>query len=175
MSQLFNTVQMPAMVELLTYSGSAFATNESGEQIFINSRIVERCKLTDGLEVVVHALPNYEDKRQSIPWRAMRVDVPRAISSVAVSVSAPEAVGLTTAPRSAVELDLEILGIINSEDGYLTTTEIAELAATDAKTAGNSCNRLFIRGKICKAEVHAGPGQGRASFLLWGKGTDAFV
>lgn len=175
MSQIFDTVQMPAVVEIITYSGSAFAANEQGEQIFINSRIVDRCKLTDGVEVMVHALPNYEDKRQSIPWRAMRVDVPRAISSVAVSVSAPAAVGQTTAARSAVELDLEVLGIINSEDGYLTTAEIAESAATDVKTAGNSCNRLFMRGKICKAEVHAGPGQGRASFLLWGKDTDAFV
>ena len=74
----FDTTKMPAVVETNTFSGSAFAVNSQGEQIFINSRIMERMELEKGDQVTAYVLPNYEDKRDTIPWRAMRVDPPRS-------------------------------------------------------------------------------------------------
>ena len=74
MNQTFSTQQMPVMIEAISYAGSAFGVNSNGEQVFINARIVDKCGLQEGMEVVALVLPNYEDKRDNIPWRALRVD-----------------------------------------------------------------------------------------------------
>jgi hypothetical protein len=73
-NQTFETTKKPIMVEVMTYSGSAFAATIDGEQVFINQRIVQSLNLQEGMTLLAHLLPNYVDKRDTIPWRAMRVE-----------------------------------------------------------------------------------------------------
>jgi hypothetical protein len=93
-------------------SGSAFAMTESGEMVFVNQRIVATMDLAPGEAYDAFLLPNYPDKREMIPWRALRV-----------SVEGQE-------PRSKKPLLDErllhaVVRLLNN-DGYLTAAEIAE-------------------------------------------------
>lgn len=65
---------MRVMVEEVSYSGSAFAANEEGDGVFLNGRIVELLSLEGGEILMAHCIPNYEDKRDHIPWRCVRAD-----------------------------------------------------------------------------------------------------
>ena len=62
-------------IEDQTYAGSAFGVTAEGDGVFFNSRIVEAVKLQGGQTVKAFVVPNFPDKRDSIPWRAMRVEV----------------------------------------------------------------------------------------------------
>lgn len=73
MTNSFETKIMKIMVEEITYANSAFATNEQGDAVFLNTRIVERMNLEGGEILMAHCIPNYEDKRDQIPWRCVRV------------------------------------------------------------------------------------------------------
>ena len=70
----FDTTSMRVMVEEVSYSGSAFAANEEGDGVFLNGRIVELLSLEGGEILMAHCIPNYEDKRDHIPWRCVRAD-----------------------------------------------------------------------------------------------------
>jgi hypothetical protein len=175
MNQTFETQAMPAVIEVITYSNSAFGTNESGQQIFINSRIVERCSLKEGMEVIAHVIPNYEDKRHSIPWRAMRVEAPRTIGISVEAAPMPTAQALTQPPSTPFQLDQEILALLDEEEGYMTTSEIADVLGRDTTTISNSCRRLFANDQVARADVFSGPNQSRASVLLWARSVSRFI
>lgn len=160
MNQTFNTQSMPVLIETISYAGSAFGVNDLGEQVFINARIVEKCDLEEGMSVMARVLPNYEDKRDQIPWRAMRVEE-----------KTPEVVEEPAAPamsmqEQAMKNDLMVLDYIMNGYCY-TTKQIADALDLDSRTVNNSCTRLFNAGEIAKAEVYSGPNQQRASFLIW--------
>jgi len=74
MTQGFNTTAMPVIVDGITNSNSAFGATEEGEAVFFNTRIVQRMNLEEGQMVYAHCIPNYEDKRDQIPWRCIRVE-----------------------------------------------------------------------------------------------------
>ena len=74
MTQGFNTTAMPVFVDGITESNSAFGATEAGEAVFFNTRIVQRMNLEEGQMVYAHCIPNYEDKRDQIPWRCIRVE-----------------------------------------------------------------------------------------------------
>ena len=74
MTQGFNTTAMPVIVDGITNSNSAFGANEEGEAVFFNTRIVDRMNLEEGQTVYAHCIPNYEDKRDQIPWRCIRIE-----------------------------------------------------------------------------------------------------
>jgi len=63
------------IIEETTYSDSAFGVTEEGDGVFFNARIVQRMGLKGGQTVQAYLVPNFPDKRDSIPWRAMRVEV----------------------------------------------------------------------------------------------------
>lgn len=62
-------------VDVLTYSNSAFGFNETGDAVFINSRIVEKMDLAEGMVVYGVCIENFDDKKRDVPWRAVRVDL----------------------------------------------------------------------------------------------------
>lgn len=64
-----------AVVDVVAESGSAFATNVHGEQIFVNKRIVEKMGVKEQDLLKIYAVPNYPDMQDRIPWRATRVHV----------------------------------------------------------------------------------------------------
>jgi len=60
-------------IDFLTYSGSAFALCDNGDQVFLNSRIVDKMQLQEGDICKALLLENFEDKKAITPWRAVRV------------------------------------------------------------------------------------------------------
>lgn len=79
MMQVFDlstTKKTQLLVEYLTDTGSAFGVTPQGEQVFMNRRLVEKMNLVGGEVLDAFLLPNYPDKRETIPWRAMRVELP---------------------------------------------------------------------------------------------------
>ena len=172
MNTTFDTKKMRVMIETISAMGSGFGINEEGETVFLNGRLVEKVALDMGDIVEAHVIPNFEDKRQSIPWRAVQVfrakdDEAKMLDDLLEEVKV----------RTSAELDQEILDVLSEAgDEYWTTLDLAVLAEinTDTVSVGNSCNRLFFRGLIAKADVHARPGQKRASLCLWAKDLEGF-
>jgi len=68
------TRKQQIIVEYITDTGSGFAVNPKGEQVFMNARLVNAMKVEPGDSYDAFLLPNYPDKREQIPWRAMRVE-----------------------------------------------------------------------------------------------------
>lgn len=168
MESTLDTTRMEAVVEMKSFSGSAFAVNSAGEQIFINARIMERMNLREGGLVTAYVLPNYADKRQTIPWRAMRVDVPRDIPQQTSPV-------VETEPST---LDNEIMRLLwaDIETGRLWTDKevsdkISANASTTLDTASpaechRACTRLYERAVICRVDFSTDPTRAR-SLIMW--------
>lgn len=162
MNRSFKTVPMPVIMETTTHSGSGFGITDSGEAVFMSRRLVEVMELREGDLVTAYCIPNFEDKRDQIPWRAIRAER----GSVAPDPVAPV--------RTAAEVDEEVHDEIKSNPEPWTTRELSDHLEMDMKTVGNSCMRLFNKGRISKAEVYASCGQERPSFILWAKSVEAF-
>lgn len=160
-SPAFETIKKPIIVEVLTYSGSAFGATVEGEQVFINQRIVEAMGLTEGRTVLAYLLPNYADKRDTIPWRAMRVDL-----GTEVQEPTPEPVD----PGKLIYEHIKA-----APDEYFTTADLSEDLGLDTKTVNNWCMGLHNKGLIARADVHAAPNQKRASFVLWALSSKSFA
>ena len=77
MNQIFDlneTRRQQIIVEYLTPTGSGFAVTPKGDQVFLNARLVTTMNVQPGDILNAFLLPNYPDKRDQIPWRAMRVE-----------------------------------------------------------------------------------------------------
>jgi hypothetical protein len=77
MNQIFDlneTRRQQVIVEYLNPTGSGFAVTPKGEQVFLNARLVTAMNVQPGNVYNAFLLPNYPDKRDQIPWRAMRVE-----------------------------------------------------------------------------------------------------
>ncbi len=171
MNKAFETKAMNVMIEDVTVAGSAFGSNEDGDTVFFNARLVERMKLDFGDIVCANAIPNYEDKRAETPWRAVRVSAaPSNDEKMLNDLLAP-----VPAARTAPQLDAEIYAALQDpEVSYWTSSDLSSAVDADTKTVGNSCLRLFNKGRIAKADVHGGPDQERATFCLWARNTEQF-
>lgn len=105
-------------VEEETYAGSAFGVTAEGDGVFFNSRIVNAVNLKGGQTVKAYLVPNFPDKRDSIPWRAMRVEVLTETSTFLARQETPlidrlhklltEEGGGLTALEAATELDEDV-------------------------------------------------------------------
>jgi len=113
MRKAFETNKMRAMIESVSYTGSAFGSNESGESVFFNQRLVNKVGLEMGDIVEAHSIPNYEDKRTETPWRAIRVAV----------------VGKEDlyATPSTVQAEDQIKDYLRKEGYAMTASELAEI------------------------------------------------
>jgi len=114
MTNSFETKIMKIMVEEITYANSAFATNEQGDAVFLNTRIVERMNLEGGEILMAHCIPNYEDKRDQIPWRCVRVGT---------SEGHPEDLAL---PLSIID-DFMLRSLESGPIQYWSVAELAEI------------------------------------------------
>ena len=167
-NQGFETVQKPVHIDMLTYAGSAFGSTVNGEQVFINARIVEAMGLDEGMVVMGFLLPNYPDKRENIPWRAMRVKVSNGQEEDEEVIEQDPEPEQTPGDR--------IMAVIKqTPDGYFTTVDLTEELGLDTKTVNNWCMSLHNRGLIARADVHAAPNQKRASFVLWALNPKSFA
>ena len=100
-------------------SGSAFGVTEDGDMVFINQRIVSTLNVQPGDVWDAYLLLNFPDKREMIPWRALRLST--------------EGQEPTPTARVKKEVDERLLHAIVrllNNDGYLTAAEIAETLDT---------------------------------------------
>ena len=77
MSHVFDintTRRQQILVEYMTPAGSGFAVTPQGEQVFMNKRLIDAMNVKEGDIYDAYLLPNYPDKQEQIPWRAMRVE-----------------------------------------------------------------------------------------------------
>jgi len=58
-----NTRKQQIIVEYITDSGSGFAVNPQGEQVFMNARLVNAMKVEPGDSYDAFLLPNYRQTR----------------------------------------------------------------------------------------------------------------
>lgn len=164
-NQGFETVQKPVHIDMLTYAGSAFGSTLEGEQVFINGRIVDALGLSEGMVAMGYLMPNFPDKRDQIPWRAMRMTLPEDREPVV-----EEEVIEEETPGDRI---YDVLA--KNFDEYFTTADLTEALDLDTKTVNNWCMSLHKRGLIARADVHAAPNQKRASFVLWAKNAKSFA
>jgi hypothetical protein len=87
----FETHAMQIMVEDISLAGSAFASNEEGDTVFLNKRLVERLALEGGEILMAQCIPNYEDKRDAIPWRCIRAAVLNVAPASSINTVKPGA------------------------------------------------------------------------------------
>ncbi len=106
------------IIEETTYADSAFGVTEEGDGVFFNSRIVQKMGLKGGQTVQAYLVPNFPDKRASIPWRAMRVEVTHDQENIEVG------------PTSLRD---KIHRLLKEDHGYWTALEVAEELDVDVK------------------------------------------
>jgi hypothetical protein len=125
--------------------------------VFINARIVSALKLKHGDHVRAFVLPNYEDKRDRVRWRAIRVEVIGSMSED------QEPMPQLTAGPPKDQLIMDLL----DEHGPLRTSTLARLLDIDSGEAGTLCHGLYAQGKIALADIYSAPGNKRASHRVW--------
>ena len=94
-------------------SGSAFGVTEDGDMVFINQRIVSAMDVKAGDVWDGYLLLNYPDKREMIPWRALRL-------------STEDQEPLFKVKKEVDEKLLHAIARLLNNEGYLTAAEIAE-------------------------------------------------
>jgi hypothetical protein len=140
----------------LTPSNSAFATTVNGEAVFVNTRIIEAIKVQPGDKLKAYVIANYSDKRDKVPWRAIRCEVIGSMFEEArESVATPE--------KNMSEKILEALDI----HGPLRTATLGRLLGSNSGDVGRVCQGLFSEGKIAMADVFSDPSQKRSSHRVW--------
>jgi hypothetical protein len=100
-------------------SGSAFGVTEDGDMVFINQRIVSAMGVQSGDVWDAYLLLNYPDKREMIPWRALRL-----------STEGQEPTPTAKVKKEVDERLLHAIVRLLNNDGYLTAAEIAETLDT---------------------------------------------
>lgn len=159
------TLTKDVLVDNITSVGSAFGATIEGEAVFINARIVSALKLKHGDHVRAFVLPNYEDKRDRVRWRAIRVDIIGSMSED----DAPATETRTAEPPK----DLQVMRLLD-EHGPLRTSTLARLLNVDSGEAGTLCHGLYAQGKIALADVYSAPGNKRASHRVWAMDINEF-
>ena len=151
--------------------GFAFALTEAGEQIFIPPYAIDGDALERGKRYQAVLIENpKEPQRDRTPYQAVSVlvDEPTVTPE-------PAEVATPATEEVSVEARDEVIYNLICESDYMTSTELAEHSGLDSKTAINSANRLYVAGRIAKADVYNRVGQSRASFTLWAESASKFV
>jgi len=156
-----DTITKDVFVDDLTAVGSAFGSTADGEAVFVNSRIVEAVKIKPGDYIQAMVLPNYEDKRDRVQWRAIRAKV---IGSAFEDISdEPDDETPLVEEKSK---DVRIIELLE-EHGPLRTSILARLMDSNSGEIGTLCHGLFAQGKIALADVYSDPANKRASHRVW--------
>jgi hypothetical protein len=76
----------------------------------------------------------------------------------------------------AMSLDDRIARAIAEHEGaYHTTDEVATMVSVDTIMASSALNRLFVHGRVARAEVHARADQKLPSVCLWAENVNRFI
>lgn len=145
-------------------SGTAFGVNSRGEGVFIPTSVANAAGVAIGDEVLAQLVPNARNPERT-PHMAIFI-APKSAVPMQPPIQ-PEQ------PPQKKLTEKEVYGVV--EDGYMTTSEIADWLEVDVTTASNLLNELHKRGLLAKATVFSKPDQQRASFCLWAKDLSGFA
>ena len=152
-------------VSRLLEKGSGFAARtDNGDQVFIPATVVRASKAKEGDMGRAKLIPNTHPGSSNTPWVAVFVELHDDFTPE----PAPEPV------RPELTLDDRVHEAV-CDLGYATTSEIAKEVGGDLTLTHNALLRLFGKGRVAKADVHARPDQDRASFCMWAKDVTAFL
>jgi len=136
------------------------------ESVYIGVRILEQsgAKLLDKCDAVL--TDNRHPHSHTIPYVAAYVRVVEAEPDVAPA-PAPE-------PEPEVDPYEAALGHIREAESYVLTAEMSELLEIPSKKMGTMLERMFMQGRIVRAQVQASAQQGKASFSMWADSPEKF-
>jgi hypothetical protein len=145
------------LVYSVSFSGNAYGRDMSGKNqgsIFFHKSQTEKFDIKPGDTVRVRYIPNYEDRRQDVPWRTIYIfPIGRGIAElVAVPPPAPVQNSMSQPEKKQNLLDTLgafILGNLQAE-GRATVEEIAEdMNMSDAAVAAKLAE-LVAAGRVVR-------------------------
>ena len=167
--------EIEVFVDQITYVGSAFGATNEGEPVFINKRIVTALGIEHGDKLIAHVLPNYEDKRDEVPWRALKATVQGSIfedisdepEDEPAPAPAPEPEPEPEPePHPQVTMSDRIIDLL-SESGPMRSATIAEHLELDSSDVSSMCRGLNKLGKVAAAEIYGDLNNSRPSHIVW--------
>jgi len=154
----------------LAKNGGAFGLVLPGleDSVYIGQRILDQsgAKLLDKCDAVL--TNNRKPHNHAIPYLAAYVRVVEAEPAVAPTPE-PE-----PAPAPEVDVYEAALGHIREAESYVLTAEMSELLEIPSKKMGTMLERMFMQGRIVRAQVQASASQGKASFSMWADSPEKF-
>ena len=115
--------------------------------MFINSRIVDKMELAPGIAVHAQVLPNFSDKRETIPWRVVNVQLETADELQPTPTSEPEA----EVNDHEDDIDVKIFDVLEAAGKPLTMREIFDATDLHLPDIRSSLHRQ--RELVSKVEV----------------------
>ena len=129
--------------------------------VFINSRIVSAIKLREGDTLRATIIPNYEDKRHSVQWRAIRATV------LGEGETKPAAPTFEETEQVAQDNMVEKLYGLLDTYGPLRTATLSRMMGLATIEVGVLCSGMYAAGNISMAEVYSSPANSRPSHKVW--------
>lgn len=136
---------------------------DSGEQVFINAKLVREKGLDSGETRRLILTPNPSGKPDT-PWQAI---------GVSIEDTAPE----EPTPRvEEAKLEDRIMAYFDLGDNQvaITAPALAENMGIEDLQMQLTLTRMHNAGEMAKAQVHCKGGQDKASWVLWSPSADWF-
>lgn len=147
-------IKMTVRITNQLESRSSFAINtESGEQVFIGSRISKQQNIAEGDTADVFVIPN--NRNPSVAWYAVYVRKVSGAAEPAESADTAE----SAEPNSSIRVFLE--------DGPATTRQIADHLGIDTPDATRRLMALHKNGTVARAGIRKRADQNKDSHVLW--------
>lgn len=136
-------------------SRSSFGLNtDSGEQVFIGSRLSKQQNISEGDMADVFVIPN--NRNPSVAWYAVYVrKVGGAVTQTAETAETAESTGQSNPIR------------VFLEDGPATTRQIADHLGIDTPDATRRLMALHKNGTVARAGIRKRADQHKDSHVLW--------
>jgi hypothetical protein len=168
--------EVRVFLDTISFSGCGFGVTAEGDRVFLNARLVSAVGLREGDTVTCQILPNYEDRRDDVPFRAIRADNPRR---VVVTVDQdyddpPEVVEQDVAAEPTIKD--RILQHLRDTGPTCTGTLVKVMGDPSLGTTEMHalCSAMHKVGTIARADVYRRAGQDRASMVVWALSANEF-
>ena len=146
--------------------GTSFAIRaDTGESIFVSSTIAINGGMHLGSSHLATLIPNAREPERT-PWFAVFVDKP----SDDVDNTDVRADDAPNDPPKMSPIEKFMKGF----SGYLTTDEVADECDMSVEPAKVELEKLFLDGKITRAQVSCRDGE-TSDVYLWGRDMNVFV
>ena len=156
-------------------TGTAFGMRgDTGEQIFIPAMVAKRVGIKIGNKSQATIIPNHQHGERT-PWYAIQVD-PIQDPDAPETLEDKLGKAIENYRPVAMSLDDRIARAIAEHEGaYHTTAEVATMVSVDTIMVSSALNRLFVHGRVARAEVHARADQKLPSVCLWAENVNRFI